>query len=85
MTESQNSNYKPSEEDIKKGLRFYARYSGLAFQMLGMIFIGIFGGLKLDQLVSLGFPLFTVLFSLLSVFGAIYFAVKGLIKSKKND
>ena len=84
MTESQNSNYKPSDEDIKKGLRFYARYSGLAFQMLGMIFIGIYGGYELDKYVKIGFPLFTLIFSLLSVFGAIYIAIKDLLKIKKK-
>jgi len=61
-------------------LESYARYSGLAFQMFAIIALGIFSGLKLDQWLKIGFPVFTVLFSILSVSGAIYIAVKDLLK-----
>jgi F0F1-type ATP synthase assembly protein I len=66
----------------KKQLNNYARYSGLAFQMAAIILIGVFGGLKLDRWTGWKFPLFTVVFSLLSVFAAIYVAVKDFIKKK---
>jgi len=62
----------------KPSLDSYARYSGLAFQMLAIIGIGTFGGVKLDQWLKLGFPVFTIILALASVFAAIYSAVKGL-------
>jgi len=63
----------------KKQLNGYARYSNLAFQMLAIIGIGIFGGVKLDQWLELRFPVFTLILSLVSVFAAIYSAIKDLI------
>jgi hypothetical protein len=48
--------------------------------MFAIIGIGIFGGFKLDQWLGLKFPVFIVLFSLLSVGAAIYTAVKDLLK-----
>jgi hypothetical protein len=49
-------------------------------QMLVIILIGIWGGVKLDELVSFEFPLFTVLLSFISVGLAIYVVIKDLIK-----
>jgi hypothetical protein len=55
----------------------------MAIQMAVIIVIGVFGGIKLDKLLKLNFPLFTVIFSLLSVFFAIYLSVKDLFKKNK--
>ncbi len=79
--ENQNLKPKPSREK-RPPLESYARYSGLAFQMFAIIGIGIFGGVKLDQWLNLGFPVCTVLLSILSVSAAIYFAVKDLLRKK---
>jgi hypothetical protein len=78
---NQNSQPKPKTEKEKRPpLESYARYSNLAFQMFAIIGIGIFGGVKLDQWLKIGFPVFTVLLSILSVAAAIYIAIKDLIK-----
>jgi F0F1-type ATP synthase assembly protein I len=61
-------------------LKAYARYSSIAFQMMAIILAGVFGGIKLDAWVNIGFPVFTVVLSLLSVFFAIYFVVRDLLK-----
>jgi len=61
-------------------LESYARYSSLAFQMFAIIGLGIYGGVKLDQWLKIGFPVFTVLLSILSVGAAIYTATKDLLK-----
>ena len=70
---------KPNKES-RSPLESYARYSSLAFQMFAIILIGIFGGYKLDQWLKIGFPVFTVLLSIISVATAIYTAVKDLLK-----
>ena len=49
-------------------------------QMLVIILLGIWGGVKLDELIDIGFPLFTVLLSFISVGLAIYVVIKDLIK-----
>jgi len=45
-----------------------------------IILLGVWGGVKLDQITRLGFPLFTVLLSIISVAFAIYYVIKDLIK-----
>lgn len=68
------------EKEKRPPLESYARYSSLAFQMFAIIGIGIYGGVKLDEWLKIGFPVFTVLLSIISVAAAIYTAVKDLIK-----
>ncbi len=64
----------------KKHLNNYGKYSSIAFQMLAIILIGVFGGVKLDEWLELKFPVFTVTLSLLSVSLAIYTVIKDLLK-----
>ena len=78
MQEKQN---KKSNKEKSK-LTNYAKYSSIAFQMLLIILIGVFGGIKLDKYLNWEFPVFTVVFSILSVFLSIYFAIKDFIKFK---
>jgi len=54
-----------SQYQKKESVNSYLKYSGLAFQLLAAI--GIFGwlGYKLDQYLSLEFPVFMLLFGLL--------------------
>jgi F0F1-type ATP synthase assembly protein I len=63
-------------------LKDYAKYSSLAFQMMSIIVIGTFAGLKIDQNTNFKFPLFTIILSLGSVFTAIYIGIKDFIKKK---
>lgn len=70
---------KPDKEK-RPPLESYARYSSLAFQMFAIIGLGIFGGVKLDQWLGIRIPVFTILFSVISVAAAIYTAIKDLIK-----
>ncbi len=60
----------------------FIRYSGISSQMLVIILVGVYGGIKLDKLVQIDFPVFTVLLSLGSVALAIYYAVKDFIRNK---
>ena len=70
-------NWKRSQN---KGIDDFARYSGMAFQMIAIILITTWGGIELDKLTHFKIPLFTIILSLLGVFGAIYTAVKDFIK-----
>ncbi len=79
----------PEQEPLKKknpknlqnkGINDFARYSGLAFQMIGIILVTVWGGVKLDKITGWHTPVFTIVLSLLGVFSAIYVAVKDFIK-----
>jgi len=64
----------------KKPVNDYIKYSSLGFQMLAIILLGVFGGFKLDQLLHIRFPVFTLVLSMLSVGLAIYYGVKDFLK-----
>lgn len=81
MSEQKNQNW---DQKNKKALNSYAKYTSIAFQMIVIVLIGVFGGIKLDQLVTkVKFPIFTLVFSVLSVFFATYYAMRDFIKPKK--
>jgi F0F1-type ATP synthase assembly protein I len=68
----------------KKSLDSYTRYSSIAFQMLIIILIGVFGGIKLDEWLKMHIPVFTIILSVLSVVLAIYTVTKDLLKTGKG-
>lgn len=68
------------EPSRPKTLFNYGRYSGMAFQMLAIILLGVFGGVKLDRWLGLSFPVFTLVLSILSVSLSIYQAIRELLK-----
>ena len=50
--------------------------------MIAIILVGVFGGMKLDELVKWEFPVFTLVFTLLAVVMSMYYAVKDFIRFK---
>lgn len=65
---------------LNKGIKDFGKYSGIAFQMIAIILVSVWGGIKLDKLTGWHTPVFTIVLSLLGVFAAIYTAVKDFIK-----
>lgn len=63
----------------QKNLNDYARYSGMAVQMLVIILLGVLAGFKLDQWLHTK-PILTVVLSLASVVLAIYFVTRDLLR-----
>jgi ATP synthase protein I len=73
-----------NQQKPKSPYNSYAKYSSMGLQMGVIIFVGVFGGFKLDELLNLKFPVFTVVLSLLSVFASIYFVTKDLNKKTRE-
>ena len=71
-----------TKQKADKLLFNYAKYSTMAIQMMVVICLGVFGGIKLDHWLKFGFPVFTLLLSVLAVFVAIYLSIKDIIKKK---
>ena len=67
-------------EKRKKQVTSIAKYSGLAFQMIAIILLVLFGGIKLDQFLEREFPLFTIIGAFLGVILSLYFALKDLLR-----
>jgi F0F1-type ATP synthase assembly protein I len=80
MKEQQPSKKKNPKNPENKGPKDFARYTGLAFQMLGIILVTTWGGAKLDKLAGNKTQVFTIILSLFGVFAAIYTVVKDFIK-----
>ncbi len=65
--------------DPRKNLKDYARYSSMAIQMLVIILLGVFAGVKLDQWLHTK-PILTVVLAIGSVAMSIYFVTKDLLR-----
>lgn len=66
------------------GLKTFARYSGMGFQMLAVILLFYWAGSKLDERASTEKPVYTAILTLLGVFAGLYLALKDFI-GKNND
>jgi F0F1-type ATP synthase assembly protein I len=80
MPEQEPSKKKNPKNLQNKGIQDFAKYSSIAFQMIGIILITVWGGVKLDKLTGWNTPVFTIVLSLLGVFGAIYTVIRDFIK-----
>ena len=80
MEELQQQKKTNPKNKLNKGIKDFSKYSGIAFQMIGIILVSVWGGVKLDKLTGWHTPVFTIVLSLLGVFAAIYTAIKDFIK-----
>ena len=73
---SRESEKKPENSSINA----FAKYTALGFQMIVIILVSVWGGIKLDSLLAFQTPVCTIVLSLLGVFAAIYTAIKDFIR-----
>jgi Putative F0F1-ATPase subunit Ca2+/Mg2+ transporter len=71
---------KPEKKQENDGLKNFTRYSSLGIQMGVIIFITVWGGKKIDHLLLLKTPVFTIVLSLLGVAAAMWTAIKDFIR-----
>lgn len=65
-----------SRQKPKRSLNKYTRFSGVAFQMIVIIVLGTFAGIKLDEVFPNKNQLFTIILSLLAVAISMYYVIK---------
>lgn len=82
MESQDNQNQKKNNQ-----LNAYARFSGIGFQMLVIIAIGVWGGIKLDTIYPNDYQIFTIICSLVSIGIALYTVIKQVKKfsNRKNN
>jgi hypothetical protein len=73
------------KEKPKKQLNKYIVFSTMVFQMGITIAIGTYFGQWLDGTFPNNYSLYTIVFSLLSVFGSLYLVIKQLANINKTD
>lgn len=71
---NQNNSQKP-----KKQIDNFIRYSSLAMEMMVIMGAGVWLGFKIDHWLELSFPAFTLGLMILSVIGAVYYAIRKFI------
>ncbi len=64
----------------RENLSNYAKYSGIAFQMILIILAGVFLGIKMDKWFHTNDPVFTAILSVLGVILATYTVIKDLLR-----
>lgn len=77
------SSNEPSRNSKKQRFDNYLKYSNIVFQLFAAIFLGVWGGIKLDALLHTK-PVITILLSLIGVGGGMYLSLKDFIKPKKK-
>ena len=86
---SNDSGVPPSPEALRKlarpdsAVNKYAKYSGLGFQMLAAIGLGVWGGMKLDDRLNLKFPAFTIGLSCLALVGSLILLIRNLTQGRE--
>jgi F0F1-type ATP synthase assembly protein I len=74
----------PDSQEQKNGRRkqpnSFLKYSGMAGQMIAIMLVFAFGGIKLDEYCETTKPFYTGGLTILGVILAMYFMIKDLIK-----
>ena len=66
------------KDELRKGSRNWMKYSGMAFQMIGVILVFVFGGIYLDDWLGTD-PWATVVLSLLGVTAGLYVSLRDFL------
>lgn len=75
----EENNQKKKKQSLK-GFNSYIKYSGLAFQMIGIIGLFTFAGYKIDEYLKSKTPIITGISSLIGVIISIYIVIRDLNK-----
>lgn len=80
MPSARKSSSPNRQENGRRMLRDYARYSNLAFKLIAVILAAFFIGRQFDRWIDTGLPLFALLFSTIGLVTTIYLLIKELNK-----
>lgn len=69
----------PNYKEPKKKFDDFIRYSNLAFEMVAIMGAGTFSGWLVDNWLETKFPIFLLVFMVLSVVGSIFYAIRKFI------
>ena len=72
------SNQKKPKKSKYPGIEKYGKFSGMAFQMIAIILVFVWGGL--DDKFHAESPLFIIIFAILGVFIALFVSLRDFIK-----
>ncbi len=68
------------EDSRQRQLKPYLKYSGMGFQMIAIIIIGAYAGIKLDEYWQNKNPWATIVLMLIAVIASIYLVISSVTK-----
>lgn len=71
---------KNDQGEASRQANTFIKYSGIGFQMLATIGLGVWGGLKLDEWQGNKNPIWTIVLSLTAIGASLYLFIRGLPK-----
>ena len=74
-----------NQKDPKRQLNSYAQFSGIVIQMIAIIGIGTFIGVKLDENFPNEYNLYTLILTLTSVIASIIYVIRRIIATSKKE
>ncbi|MBS9524213.1 AtpZ/AtpI family protein [Litoribacter ruber] len=74
----------PKKNSSSNNVPTYVKYIGLAFQMFGVIGLGVYVGLKVQERSQMKFPIWLLLFVFLSI-GVAFYQLFLLIKADERE
>lgn len=84
---SENRPEKPVGNDplkkVTEKTTSFAQFSGIAFQMLGTIGLGVWAGLKLDEWQDNRRPIWTIVLALTAIGASLYLFIRQLTKNNQ--
>ncbi len=80
--ETQDKKKEPNK--LREKTRAYAKYSGMAFQLLAAIIIGVLIGKKLDAYFQFARPYMTAVSALLFLLAGLYLSLKDFLFKRKK-
>ncbi|SDB62215.1 Putative F0F1-ATPase subunit Ca2+/Mg2+ transporter [Flavobacteriaceae bacterium MAR_2010_188] len=80
-----NQEEQKQEKKTANPLNSYAKYSTIVIQMVVIIGVGTYAGIKLDEHYSDGGNTWTLVLSLASVCIALYFVIRRILAPSKYD
>lgn len=72
-------------EEGKKRVNNYVKFSGVAIQMGVVITLAALGGDWLDEKQENEFPIWTLILTLIAIFGSLYQIIRAVIKMGKDE
>ncbi len=81
MSDTNNAKKPGLNADVKKATErttSFVQFSGIAFQMLGTIGLGVYAGMKLDEWQKNERPVWTIVLSLTAIGASLYLFIRQL-------
>ena len=85
MSKLKNQESNNNHKDQKSKLNSYAQFSGIVIQMVAIICVGTFIGVKLDERFPNEKNLYTLFFTLSFVIASVVFVIRRIIAASKNE